>query len=131
MNARYLNPTCLAEPPGLFSQVVKSGAMVYLSGQVGVDRDNRLAGADALSQARQIYVNIERALKEVGGDLNSLLRTQIYIVGRENIAGHRQARQELIAAGRMTRLPASTLVLVAGLAHEDWVVEVQGIAEVA
>jgi len=128
MDARYFNPACLPVPPGLFSWVAQSGRAVYLSGQVGVDRNNRLAGPDAESQARQIYLNIEATLKELGGDLNSLLRTQIYIVGRESIAGHRKARKELFDSRRMTIKPASTLLLVAGLAQEEWLVEVEGIA---
>lgn len=128
MSARYLNPGCMPPPPGLFSWVAQSERLVFLAGQVGITRDNKLAGPDAESQSRQIYANIEATLKELGGDLNCLLRTQIYVVGRQHIAGHRKVRKELIDSGRLKVKPASTLLVVAGLAEEQWLVEVEGVA---
>jgi enamine deaminase RidA (YjgF/YER057c/UK114 family) len=126
--SRHIQPACLPQPTGNFTWAVQSGNTVYLSGQVGIDASGKLVGRDAESQARQIYVNIESTLKEMGGDLNSVVRTGIYIVGRENIEAHRRVRRELVAAGRMAKKPASTMLLVEGLADEDWLVEVDAIA---
>src|SRR5438552_834876 len=97
-DVRYFNPACLPAPPGLFTWVAQAGRTVYLSGQVGIDHTKRAVGPDAESQARQIYLNIEATLKELGGDLNSLVRTTVYVVGRDNIAGHRRARKEVVDA---------------------------------
>ena len=124
----HIQPGCLPKPTGNFTWVVQSGKTVYLSGQVGIDASGKLVGLDAESQARQIYVNMDTTLKELGGDLNSVVRTGIYIVGRENIEAHRRVRRELVASGRMTKKPASTMLLVAGLAEEEWLVEVDAIA---
>jgi len=125
---KHIQPACLPPPTGNFTWAVQSEKTVYLSGQVGIDASGKLVAKDAESQARQIYVNMEMTLKELGGNLNSLVRTAIYIVGRENIEAHRRVRRELVASGRMMKKPASTMLLVAGLAEEDWVVEVDAIA---
>ena len=125
---RHIQPGCLPKPTGNFTWAVQSGNTVYLSGQVGIDASGKLVGRDAESQARQIYVNMDATLRELGGDLNSVVRTAIYIVGRENIEAHRRVRRELVASGRMAKKPASTMLLVAGLAEEDWLVEVDAIA---
>lgn len=125
---RHIQPACLPTPTGNFTWAVQTGRTVYLSGQVGIDATGNVVGSDAEAQARQIYLNVESTLKELGGDLNSLVRTAIYIVGRDNIEAHRRVRRELVATGRMVQKPASTMLLVAGLADESWIVEVDAIA---
>ena len=50
------------------------------------------------------------------------------MVGRENLGGVRAGRKAVIDEGLMTNIPANTLLVVSGLADEDWLVEIEAIA---
>ena len=125
----YANPKSLPPPPGNFSWLARSDKTVYLAGQVALDAAGKTIGiGDAEAQVRQIYRNIEATLKELGGDLNNLVKTVTYVVGKDNLPGARRGRKAIGDDGMMTIKPASTLLVVAGLASDDWLVEVEAIA---
>ena len=124
----YMNPESLPAPPGNFSWVVKVDKTVYLAGQVGIDNDGKTVGGDAGAQAKQAFYNIEAALKELGGTLDNIVKVTTYVAGKEHLASARDGRKAIMDEGRMTNRPASTLVVVAGLADDDWLVEVEATA---
>jgi len=127
--AQYINPAALAPPPGNFSWLTRHGDVVWLSGMVAVDASGKIVGiGDAEQQARQIYANIDVALIELGAGLDNLVKTVTYVVGRSHLAGVQRIRAGLRKAGRMNNMPASTLLLVAGLASEDYLVEMDAVA---
>ncbi len=124
-NRQYINPRSLPVPPGNFSWVSQADKTLYLAGQVGIDASGQTIGiGDADAQVRQIYRNIELTLKEFGGSLNNIVKTVTFVVGKENLAGARKGRKAIGDEGMMTIRPASTLVVVAGLASDEWLVEV-------
>ncbi len=128
MAREYINPPKLAAPPsGLYNHVVKVGNTVYIAGQVPRDLDGKaLHPGDAAAQIRQVWTNLEIAIKAAGGTLNDIVKTTTYVVGSENLAVIRPARLEMLPdEGR----PTSTTVVVAGLADPDFLVEVEAIAE--
>ncbi len=126
---RYMNPESVCAPPGNFSWVAQADKTVYLAGQVGIDSDGNTVGkGDAAAQVRQAFLNIDATLKEVGGTLDNIVKITTYVVGKENLAGVRGGRKQIMDDGLMTNRPASTLVVVAGLADDDWLVEVDAIA---
>lgn len=125
----YINPAGVAAPPGTFSWVVQADKTLYLAGQVGIDADGRTVDpADAAAQTKQALHNIDATLRELGGTLDNVVRTTTYVVGRENLDAVRAGRKAVIDEGFMTNIPANTLLLVSGLADEDWLVEIESIA---
>jgi enamine deaminase RidA (YjgF/YER057c/UK114 family) len=67
---RYLNPDKIAKPVG-YTHVVEAaapGRIIFISGQLGLDLDNRIVGApgDFRAQAEQTFVNLANALAAVG-----------------------------------------------------------------
>ena len=127
----YLNPSSMPAPVGNYTQVVKFGPLVWISGQVGLDQSGNLVGAgDPEAQTRQIYLNIERALESVGASLDSLTKTVTYVVGRENVPGMTQVRAGLLREGKISRVPASVLLIVDGLQDPEYLVEVDAMAVV-
>ncbi len=61
----------LGKPLGQYSHLtrVKASEFVFIAGQVGVDRDGKVVGADDFdAQCVQTFANIEAALKSVGAD---------------------------------------------------------------
>ena len=123
----YFNPPGVAPSPGnLYNHVVKAGNTVYIAGQVSRGLDGKTVHAgDPEAQIRQVWANLKLALESAGGSIEDLVKTTTYVVGAENVAKIRPARQELLPAeGR----PTSTTVVVAGLADPDLLVEVEAIA---
>ena len=128
MEREYINPPELAPPPvGLYNHVVKVGSTVYIAGQVprGIDGKAEYVG-DPAAQIRQVWANLEIAVKAAGGTLQDIVKTTTYVVGAENLGKIREARMSILPEqGR----PTSTTVVVAGLADPDFLVEVEAVAE--
>ena len=118
----------MAPPPvGLYNHVVKVGNTVYIAGQVPRGLDGKAVHVgDAAAQIRQVWANLEIAVKSVGGTLQDIVKTTTYVVGAENLAKIREVRQTLLPPeGR----PTSTTIVVAGLADPEFLVEVEAVAE--
>lgn len=124
MPVQRSNPNTIHTPGG-YSHVVRAGSFVYLAGQVGVDKEGNLASkGDSGAQAAQAYRNILEDLASVGADWNNVVKTTVFVTGREHIAGVRKARQEVLTEEK----PASTLVIVDGLALPEYLVEIEVVA---
>ena len=127
MDREFINPPELATPPSnIYNHVVKVGNTVYISGQVSRDLEGRTSHiGDADGQIRQVWANLEIAVRSAGGTLKDIVKTTTYVVGRETLAKIRPARLSLLPAeGR----PTSTTLVVSGLADPDLLVEVEAIA---
>ena len=127
MAREFINPPDLATPPSnIYNHVVKVGATVYISGQVSRDMNGRTSHVgDPEAQIREVWANLEIAVKAAGGSLKDIVKTTTYVVGAENLGKIRAARLSLLPPdGR----PTSTTLLVAGLADPDLLVEVEAIA---
>ena len=128
MEREYINPPELASPPAnLYNHVVKVGNTVYISGQVPRGLDGKAVHpGDAAAQIRQVWANLEIAIEAAGGTLQDIVKTTTYVVGSENLGKIREVRMTLLPEeGR----PTSTTVVVAGLADQDFLVEVEAVAE--
>ena len=124
---QHLNPDTMSQPRG-YTQVVKVHNTVYIAGQVGVARDGSVVGkGDPEAQARQVWHNLEAAVTSVGGTLQNIVKTTTYVTNIEYAAAIRKVREELY---RSSRPPTSTLLVVAGLANPDFMMEIEAIAVV-
>jgi enamine deaminase RidA (YjgF/YER057c/UK114 family) len=123
--SRYLNPPSLVKPNG-YSHVVVApdGRTVYVAGQVAFDSAGQLVARDFPGQAEQVFQNLRRAMESVGGSLDDLVKTTTFITDRAYIPALREARSKYL--GRASP-PANTL-LVSGLAREDLLIEIEGVA---
>ncbi len=66
---------------GPYSQAVKAGNIVYLSGQIGVDPDNqRLVAGGAADETAQLLSNMQQVAIAAGGDLSSIVKLNLYLV---------------------------------------------------
>ena len=83
----FINPPDLATPPSnIYNHVVKVGTTVYISGQVSRDMNGRTSHVgDLEAQIREVWVNLEIAVKAAGGSLKDIVKTTTYVVGAENL----------------------------------------------
>ena len=124
-HAFFTPPELYLPPKGMYSLVAKSGNLLPISGLLPLDQNGEVVGLeDVTAQYMKVWENIQIALNYVGADLKDLVKTSTYIVGRENIEPVREIRQEL----NPNPPPASTLILVAGLANDKCLVEVDAVA---
>lgn len=108
-----------------FSQavVVRGGRRVYLSGQVGVDADERTVGNDLESQTNAALDNIAAILAEAGGGLEHVVVLRIYLV--ESVR-HDQAPITRVLRERFpVDPPATTWIVVRGLSEPEWLIEIE------
>jgi enamine deaminase RidA (YjgF/YER057c/UK114 family) len=128
---RHLNPSGIAPPRSAYSHAIMSGTSLWLAGQVPIDSHGHSVGVgDLEAQTRVVISNIARILDASNASFTDVVRFTIYLVGRENVETFREIRSrlwnELYPDGNY---PTSTLLVVAGLASEDFLVEIEATAE--
>jgi enamine deaminase RidA (YjgF/YER057c/UK114 family) len=126
---RFLNPDTLSKPAG-YSQVVEvtaPGRMVFVSGQIGVGRDGKMAGppGDFRAQAVQTFENLKAALAAVGASFEDVVKLNNYLVDIAHQPILREVRQLYLNTAAP---PASTSVRVVGFAREGVLLEIEAVA---
>ncbi len=124
---RYLNPKGLVTPTGYTHLVVApDGRTVYIAGQVALDSAGKVVGeGDFAAQADQVFRNLERALKSVGGSMADLVKTTTFITEIKHVPALRDVRARYLSK---TQPPANTLVAVSSLARAELLIEIEGVA---
>jgi enamine deaminase RidA (YjgF/YER057c/UK114 family) len=125
---RFINPQALGKPPG-YTHVVEVTAparIVYIAGQLGVDRDGRVVG-DIRAQAVQTFENLKAALAAVGADFHDVVKLNNYLVDRAHLPTFREVRDSYLAEKDR---PASTTIAISGLAREGALIEIEAVAMV-
>jgi enamine deaminase RidA (YjgF/YER057c/UK114 family) len=133
MRKQYLNPKEIFQSPFFTHTVALSGPakIVYVSGQVSYDRDGFVIGKDDMrAQAEQVFKCLAHNLRAAGATWSDVVKLNGYMVGmnNESVNLYREVRSRYLDPKRM---PASTLIGVKRLAHEDLLLEVEVIAAVA
>lgn len=126
MAIQHLNPPSLHKSPA-FSQgtIVPAGARVlYVGGQNGVDADGQVVGDAIGPQTEQALRNVIAVLAEAGATQSDVAKLTIHIVpGTDVNAGF--AASLAVWGDHPT---AITVVMVAGFANPDFLVEIDAIA---
>ena len=134
MERKNINPDTLLTPRGYSHVVSVEGArkLVYIAGQVAVDKEGKLVGAgDLTAQIKQVAHNVIAALAAVGAKPADIVKMNTYIVNYKSsdYGAMREARAILFAEGEPP--PASTLIGVHSLAVDGLLVEIEAIAAIA
>jgi len=123
---RFINPQALSRPPG-YTHVVEVTAparIVYIAGQLGVDRDGKVVG-DFRRQAVQTFENLKTALAAVGAQFRHVVKLNNYLVDRADLPTFREVRDGYLAENDR---PASTTIAISGLAREGALIEIEAVA---
>jgi len=80
--------TADAPTSALFSQAVKAGSTVYVSGIVGIDpKTNQMAGSTVQEQTRQALINCRNILRAAGADLGDVVDVLVLLTRPADFAG--------------------------------------------
>jgi enamine deaminase RidA (YjgF/YER057c/UK114 family) len=105
--------------------------MVFLAGQIGMDRDGKLAEGGVVPQFEQALGNLLTALAAAGGQPSDLVSLTVYLT---DVADYQAHGKEIGAVWRRlagTEYPAMAGVGVARLWLPEALVELQGVAVVS
>jgi 2-iminobutanoate/2-iminopropanoate deaminase len=124
-----LRPAALAPDgatPFAYAYGVRTGAIVWIAGQVPRDRSGALVGVgDAEAQAVQVFENLKAVVEEAGGSLADVVQTTTYVTGRPHREAVNRVRRRYFPG---PTYPAATLVIVAGLGVPEYLVEIDAVA---
>lgn len=127
----HINPAGLPAPLGYTNVVVVQGAVktIYVGGQDPVNEKREIVGkGDIGAQSRQVLHNLEVALAAGGAKLENVIKWNVYVVqGHDFMPGYKAFQERW---GDRPNPPAITVVIVAGLGHPDWLLEMDAIAVV-
>ena len=113
----------LSEPVSHYTDAVRFGNLLFISGLVGVDEDMQVVGEDAETQTRQIFRNMKAILDEAGAEFSDILKVTVYLTDIADRSRINPVRQEVFGDAR----PASTLVEVSALVVPSLKVEIEAI----
>jgi 2-iminobutanoate/2-iminopropanoate deaminase len=109
-----------------YSYAVRTGAVLWLSGQVALDAAGKVVGVgDIQAQATQVFENLRAVMTAAGGGLDDLVATTSYTVDRSLLGVINDVRRRYLTG---TVKPTSTLIVVAGLARPEFLLEVEAVA---
>ena len=123
------NPPTLSRPTGYTHVVEVSGPVktIYIAGQVAVDKDGNVVGAnDMKGQTEQVFKNLEAALTAAGAKFSDVVKMNTFATDLSQIQAYRDIRARYF--GDVS--PASTLVQVVRLARPEFLLEIEVIAAV-
>jgi enamine deaminase RidA (YjgF/YER057c/UK114 family) len=125
-----INPDGIAKPFANYSHVVTAeGAtkLVFAAGQVAADADgNVLPPDDFDAQAKLVMANLTKALAGGGAKLSDVTKVTIYICSPHDVPKARNVLRTYFG----DHPPGSTLCILRGLAHPNFLLEIEAIAAV-
>ncbi len=127
MTKRIILPKAISKPTGNYSHGVEisPSRMLFIAGQTAVDPSGNIAGiGDASAQAKQVYQNIQAILAEAGMTFADIVKLTTFITD----ISYREKVNEIRSQYLKRDFPASTLVVVKGLARPEYLVEVEAVA---
>ena len=127
MATKTIQPKSLNDPRPRYSQgiLAEGGKLLFIAGQTASDGKGNVVGkGDIKAQTRQVFDNIKAVLEAAGGSFDNMVMTTTYITDRKYREGYNEVRRDVYKKDP----PTSTLVIVSGLANEDYMIEIAGIA---
>ncbi len=125
-----LQPEEIAPPFARYAHgvlVPEDHRMIFTSGQLGLAADGSVP-EDEIAQAEICFANIDAILASGRAGRRDVVRINAFVTDRAYMAGYMAARDRWLA--EVTRLPASTLVIVSGFTRPEFRVEIEVVAAV-
>ena len=125
MSREIISTSKAPQAIGTYSQAVKSGNRVYLSGQIPlVPETMEMVEGDMEAQIRRVFDNLQAVTQAAGGDLGDVIKLNVYLTDLANFPLVNQVMAEYFSEP----YPARAAVGVAAL-PKDAAVEMDGVME--
>jgi len=128
---RVSNPPTVAAPmKRYYSNAVRvdSGPLLFISGQVALDKDGKLVGkGDLRAQAVQVLENIRAILAAHGADMSDILKVTVYVTQIRAFNDIADIRERYFPNDG----PASVIVEISALALPELMIEIEAVAAIS
>lgn len=126
MTNRIVHTDNAPQPVGTYSQAVKVGNLLFVSGQIPINPDNgELITGNFKERARQVLNNLKNIIEAAGSNMNKIVKTNVYLTDLSNFAELNEIYSEFFSSDP----PARAAVQVSNLPlNTD--IEIECIAEV-
>lgn len=114
----------LPEPVSHYTDAVRWGDLLFVSGCAGVTADGQVAAPDVTGQAEVAHEHLGRALRAAGTDFAHVLKVTVYLTRMADRAAVNEVRKRFFGNAR----PASTLVEVSALIFPELLIEIEAVA---
>jgi 2-iminobutanoate/2-iminopropanoate deaminase len=112
MEKKIVNTSKAPAPIGPYSQAVRAGNLLFISGQVAIDpATNIVIEGDVSAETQQVMKNLDAILKEAGAGFNNVVKTTIFLSDMGLFA----AVNEVYGKFFSSSFPARETVAVKGL----------------
>ena len=124
---RIYSPAVAEAPPGRWSNAIRAGEFLFISGQVSRSNDGAsIEGKGEYEQAKIIFTKIRNLVEAAGGEAQDVVKMTIYMVDIKQNKEVWRARQEFFSGD----FPCSTLVGVTSLFDARALVEIDCTAHI-
>jgi enamine deaminase RidA (YjgF/YER057c/UK114 family) len=130
-SVHYINPDSLNNNPAFTNVVVVEGNVktVHIGGQDAINAQGEIVGkGDIVAQTEQVLANVRAALEAGGAREEHIIKWNLYVVEGQPLEAGFAAFQN--AWPEVPNPPAITMAFVSGLAHPDFLVEMDAVAVV-
>lgn len=127
MNRQEYRVDGLPEPFSHYTDAVRAGDLLFVSGCVALDADGNLVGeGDVVAQTRQVFENIGLCLAAAGASFADVVKVTTFLTNIDDRPAVNEVRKEVFGTAK----PASTLVEVSALVLPEFLIEVEAVAVV-
>lgn|SRR5699024_124 len=107
---------------GPYSQAIRAGDFIYISGQIGVNPENGEVADGIENQTNQVLKNIQAILKEAGTDFSKVIKFTIYLASMDDF----ETVNEIYGSYLQKPYPARATIEVSKL-PKDVLVEIDAV----
>ena len=124
MIKEYIHTEKAPSAIGAYSQAVKYGDMIFLSGQIPLDPEQMTLVSDDIDmQIKQVFINLTYVLEASGSSLENILKLNVYLTNLENFTKVNEHMEKIFnkpyparAAIGINSLPKDSLIEVDAIA---------------
>ncbi len=124
---RILNPKTLATPRGYNHGIQAIGNLVFVSGQIGWDKEGKVAEG-LVNQFELALKNILVVVEDAGGKAENIARLTIFIKDKQQYLDRRKEIGERYRSLMGKHYPAMSLLIIQDLLEEKALVEIEATA---
>ena len=130
MSFKLINPEVLGAPSGYSHGILADGGgkLLFIAGQIAVDKDNRIVSDNLVEQFDQALANVIAVLDAAGGKPDNVARMVIYVTDKTEYRNQRREIGNRYQKYLGRHFPAMVLVQVVALLEDAAKVEIEAMA---
>jgi 2-iminobutanoate/2-iminopropanoate deaminase len=113
----------LHEPVSHYTDAVRWGDLLFVSGVAPLDKEARLVSEDVVVQARKVFENMKEILDAAGATFADVLKVTVFLTDVRDRPLINPVRQEFFGPAR----PASTLIGINELVVPGMKIEIEAV----